>query len=47
MHESARPPPLQFPWPATTKDVLNEDENQFKELLMEHDINLNGIAEDL
>ena len=40
----ARPPPLQFPGPATTEDIINEDENQFKELLREHSID---IAEDL
>ena len=43
----AQPPPLQIPGPGTRKDVLAEDDNRFKELLLEHNISLNDVAEDL
>jgi hypothetical protein len=40
----AQPPPLQIPGPGTRQDVLAEDDNRFKELLLEHNISLNDVA---
>jgi hypothetical protein len=36
-----------MPGPGTRKVVLAEDGNRFKELLLEHNINLNDVDEDL
>jgi len=38
-----RPPAIQFPGPATVKDIVTEDENRFKELLIEYNINANDV----
>ena len=42
-----RPPAIQFPGPATVKDIATEDENRFKELLIEYNINENDVAQEL
>ena len=42
-----QPSAIQFPGPATVKDVATEDENRFKELLIEYNINENDVAQEL